>query len=87
VTGIAFLAMSGILINVLWAPIGAGLVAGGAIDATGVLLLVGFVAIWLCLVLAGGALHAWGSATWSALLEPHAITSAPGRTQETSVDR
>ena len=32
------------------------------------LLLVGFVAIWLCLVLAGGALHAWSAATWSRLL-------------------
>lgn len=87
VTGIAFLLLSGILVNVLWAPIGGGLVAGAAIDATGVLLLVGFVAIWLCLVLAGGALHAWGSATWSALLQPHAIGAAPGRPQETPIDR
>ena len=87
VTGIAFLALSGILVNVLWAPIGAGLLAGGAIDAAGVLLLVGFVAIWLCLVLAGGALHAWGSAIWAALLQPQGIAAAPGRPQETSIDR
>jgi hypothetical protein len=26
------------------------------------------VAIWLCLVLAGGALHAWSATTWSRLL-------------------
>ena len=32
-------------------------------------LLVGFVAIWLCLVLAGGALHAWGSVSWTRLLD------------------
>ena len=29
------------------------------------LLLVGFVAIWLCLLLGAGALHAWASAWWS----------------------
>jgi hypothetical protein len=27
------------------------------------------VAIWLCLVLAGGALHAWGSLSWTRLLD------------------
>jgi hypothetical protein len=27
------------------------------------------VSIWLCLVLAGGALHAWGSVSWTRLLE------------------
>ncbi|HSI98786.1 MAG TPA: hypothetical protein VLA59_00195 [Patescibacteria group bacterium] len=85
--GVAFLVLSGLLVHVLWAPIGAGLIAGGAIDATGALLLVGFVAIWLCLVLAGGALHAWGSATWSALLHPRAIAAPPGRPQEASIDR
>ena len=87
VLGTAFLVLTGLLIHVLWAPIGAGLIAGGAIDATGVLLLVGFVAIWLCLVLAGGALHAWGSATWSALLHPEATAAPPGRPREASIDR
>jgi len=87
VIGVAFLVLSGVLVRVLWSPIGTSLVTEGAIDATGVLLLVGFVAIWLCLVLAGGALHAWGSATWSALLQPHGIAAAPGRPQETSIDR
>jgi hypothetical protein len=87
VVGMAYLVLSGILVHVLWAPIGAGLIAGGAIDATGVALLVGFVAIWLCLVLAGGALHAWGSATWSALLHRRAIAPSPRRPQEASIDR
>jgi hypothetical protein len=87
VVGVAFLVLSGILVHVLWAPIGAGMIAGGTIDATGALLLVGFVAIWLCLVLAGGALHAWGSATWSALLHPRAIAAPPDRPQEASIDR
>lgn len=84
VLGAAFLVLAGVLVQVLWAPIGAGLIAGGAIDATGALLLVGFVAIWLCLVLAGGALHAWGSATWSALLHPEAMAAPPGRPREAS---
>jgi hypothetical protein len=87
VVGLAFLVLSGILVRVLWAPIGAGLLAGAAFDASGALLLVGFVAIWLCLVLAGGALHAWGSATWAALLHPRAIAARPGRPQEASIDR
>jgi len=33
------------------------------------LLLVGFVAIWLCLVAAGGALHGWAATWWSLELE------------------
>ncbi len=59
---------SGCLLGVLWAPIGAQLAVGGDFDLATALLLVGFVAIWLCLVLAGGALHAWASASWSRLL-------------------
>jgi hypothetical protein len=85
--GVAYLLLSGILVRVLWAPIGAGLQAGNAFDASGSLLLVGFVAIWLCLVLAGGALHAWGSATWAALLARRAMAPSPGRPQEASIDR
>lgn len=85
--GVAFLVLSGMLVRVLWAPIGAGLLAGAAFDASAVLLLVGFVAIWLCLVLAGGALHAWGSATWAALLHPRAMAARPGRPQEAPIDR
>ena len=54
-----------LLLRVLWAPIGAALLAGELASPPTVLLLVGFVAIWLCLVLAAGALHAWASAWWS----------------------
>ena len=87
VIGVAFLVLSGVLVRVLWSPIGTSLVTEGAIDATGVLLLVGFVAIWLCLVLAGGALHAWGSATWASLLRPRSAGDRPGRPQEAPIDR
>ena len=64
----AFLVLAALLLGVLWAPIGGELGIGGGIDIATALLLVGFVAIWLCLVLAGGALHAWSAATWSRLL-------------------
>jgi hypothetical protein len=65
---VVFLAFGTLLLGVLWAPIGARLATGGGIDIAAGLLLVGFVAIWLCLVLAGGALQAWSAATWSRLL-------------------
>ncbi len=70
---LVFLGFCALLLGVLWAPIGAQLAVGDGFDiATGFLLL-GFVAIWLCLVMAGGALHAWSAATWSRLL----ATDAP----------
>jgi hypothetical protein len=59
--------LAAVLLRVLWAPIGERL-AGAGIDAAASLLLVGFVAIWLCLVLGGGALHAWGSMAWTGVL-------------------
>ena len=67
---------SGLLLSVLWAPIRVA-IGAGEIDVAAGLLLVGFVAIWLCLVLAGGALHAWSASTWSRLLAtgPHPTTS------------
>jgi hypothetical protein len=64
---VAYLAVAAIGLRVLWAPIGLRLEAGGMDPAVG-LLLVGFVAIWLCLVLGGGALHAWGSTSWTRVL-------------------
>jgi hypothetical protein len=64
---LAYLVFVLALLGVLWGPIRVRLAMGG-IDAAGMLLLVGFVAIWLCLVLGGGALHAWGSMTWTRLL-------------------
>ena len=65
---IGYLVVATVLLRVLWAPIEARLSEEGFGVAV-VLLLVGFVAIWLCLVLAGGALHAWGSVSWTRLLE------------------
>jgi hypothetical protein len=67
VVDLALLALTALLLGVLWAPIGDQL-ERGEIDVAAGLLLVGFVAIWLCLVLAGGALHAWSATTWSRLL-------------------
>lgn len=66
--GVVYLVTSALLLGVLWAPIGAELGGSGEFDLATGLLLVGFVAIWLCLVLAGGALHAWSATTWSRLL-------------------
>jgi hypothetical protein len=87
VLGLAYLALSGLLLSVLWAPIRAGLDAGAPLDLASGLLLVGFVAIWLCLVLGGGALHAWASATATILLGGRRGTSvAAGRSQETQLD-
>lgn len=65
---VAYLVLAAILLRVLWAPIEQRLALDG-IDAAAALLLVGFVAIWICLVLGGGALHAWGSVTWTRILE------------------
>ena len=68
VARIGYLVVARVLLRVLWAPIEARL-SGEGFGIAVVLLLVGFVAIWLCLVLAGGALHAWGSVSWTRLLE------------------
>jgi len=68
VARIGYFIVAAVLLRVLWAPIDARLSEEGFGVAV-VLLLVGFVAIWLCLVLAGGALHAWGSVSWTRLLE------------------
>ncbi len=65
---IGYLVVATVLLRVLWAPIAARLSEEG-FGVGVILLLVGFVAIWLCLVLAGGALHAWGSVSWTRLLE------------------
>ena len=65
---IGYLAVTVILLRVLWGPIDDRL-SGEGFGLAVILLLVGFVAIWLCLVLAGGALHAWGSLSWTRLLD------------------
>ena len=53
------------LLRVLWAPIGPGLADGSLVSPRALLLLVGFVAIWLATVMALGVLRAWVSAWWS----------------------
>jgi hypothetical protein len=67
VARVAYVALAAVLLRVLWAPIDLRLESEG-IGLGAMLLLVGFVAIWLCLVLGGGALQAWGSAAWTRVL-------------------
>ena len=62
---VAYLLLCWLLLRVLWAPIGVALGDGRLITSGAPVLLVGFVAIWLCLVLAGGALHAFAATWWS----------------------
>ena len=65
------------LLRVLWTPIGRQAGEGALLAPASVALLVGFVAIWLCLVIAGGLLHAW-SATWWTLEVPPDSAARPG---------
>jgi hypothetical protein len=53
------------LLQVLWQPIGIGLGDGLRSRPDTVLLLLGFVAVWLGLLLAAGALHVAVSAWWA----------------------
>lgn len=53
------------LLRVLWAPVGADLAAGRLIDPANLLLLVGFVAIWLILGVGAGAVQLARSTWWS----------------------
>src|SRR5574338_346207 len=80
VVGGLYLVVATALLRVLWAPIEVQL--GSGIDAAPLLLLVGFVAIWLCLVLGGGALRAWRCATWSRLLAAEPSTDQQPATRE-----
>lgn len=62
---VAALALAYLLLALLWGPISQQLGTGQLGGPHTLLLLVGFVAIWLCLLLGAGALHAWASAWWS----------------------
>ncbi|MEO8638644.1 MAG: hypothetical protein ABI458_01865 [Chloroflexota bacterium] len=64
-TDIVAVALAVALLRVLWAPIGADLAGGRLVSPAALLLLVGFVAIWLAVVLAFGALHVLFSTWWS----------------------
>jgi hypothetical protein len=61
----AWLALTWGLLRILWIPIGRQAESGVLLAPASVALLVGFVAIWLCLVTGGGMLHAWSSIWWS----------------------
>ena len=77
-----YLVVAAMLLRVLWDPIGARLASDG-MGPSSLLLLVGFVAIWLCLVLGGGALHAWGSVSWSRVLRLRSAVAGPVAQMET----
>ncbi|HEX5397348.1 MAG TPA: hypothetical protein VFX74_09725, partial [Candidatus Limnocylindria bacterium] len=66
---VAALAITYLLLRILWAPIGVQLGQGQLGGPQTLLLLVGFVAVWLCLLIGIGALHAWASAWWMLELE------------------
>lgn len=85
VARLVYLVVAVLLLSVLWAPIGAELAAGAQFDASVGALLVGFVAVWLCLVLGGGALHAWGSIAWTRILSvpPPNADVGPADAEET----
>ena len=87
IVGLGYLLLSGLLLLVLWAPIRSALESGAPLDLASGLLLVGFVAIWLCLVLAGGALHAWASVTATILLGGRTASNVAERPQEMLLDR
>jgi hypothetical protein len=53
----------------LWRPLDARLAEGGLGQPTTVILLVGFVWIWLVLVILAGVVQAWTSAWWNAVLD------------------
>jgi hypothetical protein len=65
ITDVVAVALAMALLRVLWAPIGADLGGGDLVSPTALLLLVGFVAIWLAVILAFGALHVLFSTWWS----------------------
>ncbi len=69
-TDLLALTLATALLRVLWAPIRVELAAGQLVSPQALLLLLGFVAVWLALVLAFGAIHTWVSAWWSLELEP-----------------
>lgn len=72
------------LLRVLWAPIGADLADGQLVSPSALLLLVGFVAVWLAVTFAFGALHVWVSTWWSLELGANREAATPAA-QEVSV--
>ncbi len=66
------------LLRVLWSPIELQLPRGQLGGPQTLLLLVGFVAIWLCLLVGIGALHVWASAWWTLQFERTVPEQAEG---------
>ena len=66
------------LLSVLWMPIGEALQAGRLATPETLLLLLGFIAIWLGLLLAAGAVHVAVSAWWAIEQARHGRGTAPG---------
>ena len=64
VTDLLAVALAVALLHALWGPIGAAS-GGQLVSLAALLLLVGFVATWLVVILAFGALHVWFSSWWS----------------------
>jgi len=62
---VAWLIVTWALLWLLWMPIGRHAQDGTLFSPISLVLLVGFVAIWLCLVAGAGILHAWSSTWWS----------------------
>jgi len=62
---LTFLAVSLVGLRMLWDPIRADLAAGRLTSPVTLVLIVGFVTVWLITVLAAGAIHSWGTAWWS----------------------
>lgn len=73
---VASLLLAVVLLRVLWSPIGLQLADRRLGGPQTLLLLVGFVAIWLCLLVGSGVLHAWASAWWTLELDPGASEPA-----------
>ena len=69
----AWLFVSWALVRVLWTPIGRQAEDGALLTPASAPLLIGFVAIWLCLVAGGGMLHAWFSTWWSLEEDPPGV--------------
>jgi hypothetical protein len=57
-----------VVLALLWRPLDTRLAAGGLAQPTTVILLVGFVWIWLVLVILAGVVQAWTSAWWNVAL-------------------
>ncbi len=63
-------ALTVLLLHTLWEPIGVDLAGGRLASPATLILLLAFITVWLATVLAGGAVHAWGTAWWSLELAP-----------------